>query len=236
MRGFEEYRMDIPQRLLWICEAAMSEQESARERMVEKQIRARGISDAGVLRVMGQVPRHRFLSARSRSRAYEDSPVSIGYGQTISQPYMVALMTATLAVGPDDRVLEIGTGSGYQTAVLAGLAGHVDSVERIAALSGEAGGVLSGLGIANVTLHTGDGSLGLEERAPFDGILVTAGAPSIPDTLVTQLKEGGRLVIPVGDASHQMLYKVVREPAGPRKEAVTGCVFVPLIGTFGWNE
>jgi len=214
----------------------MSGEDAERLRMVERQIRDRGVRDPRVLQAMGEVPRHRFLPEPLRSRAYEDSPVSIGHGQTISQPYMVALMTEQLSLRPTDRVLEIGTGSGYQTAVLARLAARVHSVERIEALARNAERLLTELGIANVAVHTGDGTEGWTHEAPFDAILVTAGAPSVPDPLLDQLAEGGRLVIPVGDAYQQTLYRIVREASGTRKQAVTGCVFVPLIGTFAWKE
>jgi protein-L-isoaspartate(D-aspartate) O-methyltransferase len=213
------------------------EYAAERRQMVERQIRARGVSDPRVLAAMAKVPRHLFVPEKMRHVAYEDGPVSIGRGQTISQPYMVALMTECLEPGPEDQILEIGTGSGYQTAVLAEMVRQVDSIERIAELAERARGTLAALGYVNVVVVEGDGSLGLPERAPFDGIVVTAGSPEIPATLVRELKIGGRLVIPVGDAYHQTLYKVWRE-AGDRvkKKAVTGCVFVPLIGAHGWSD
>jgi len=149
---------------------------------------------------------------------------------------MVALMTEALYLEPDHNVLEIGTGSGYQTAILARLVRHVDTIERIPELAQAARKVLADLDISNVTVHVGDGTRGLEQASPFHGILVTAGSPGIPGPLVEQLEVGGRLVIPVGDAAHQTLTTVVREPQGIRKEGGTGCVFVPLIGAFGWEE
>jgi protein-L-isoaspartate(D-aspartate) O-methyltransferase len=177
-----------------------------------------------------------FVPGQAANHAYEDSPLSIGRGQTISQPYMVALMTEALGPEPGDRVLEVGTGSGYQTAVLAELVREVFSIERIPELGERAEALLSRLGYENVTIRTGDGSGGWIEKAPFDGIVVTAAAPVTPDPLVEQLGEGGRLVIPIGSAHHQTLYTVKKERGQIRKEEGTGCVFVPLIGTFGWEE
>lgn len=211
-------------------------ERSDREAMVEKQIRARGIADPRVLDAMREVPRHRFLPRHLRSRAYQDRPVSIGSGQTISQPYMVALMTEALQPQADQHVLEVGTGSGYQTAILARLTKRVDSVERIPELAAAARRVLSELGVTNVTVHVGDGSQGLETVGPFHGILVTAGSPEVPQPLMEQLRVGGRLVVPVGDASHQTLMTVVREPGGFRKHRGIGCVFVPLIGAHAWRD
>lgn len=212
----------------------MSGFRTERERMVTQQIHARGIHEPRLLAVMREVPRHRFVPPRLAAEAYEDRPVAIGKGQTISQPYMVALMTQVLQATPDHRILEVGTGSGYQTAVLAGLARHVDSIERIPELARNARQVLADLGITNVAVHVGDGTCGFPEAAPFDGILVTAGSPGIPDPLVAQLREGGRLVIPVGDACYQTLTVLVRDADGVRERSVTGCVFVPLIGAHGW--
>ena len=210
--------------------------ERQRYRMVEYQIRRRGIRNPRVLAAMETVPRHRFVAADLRDHAYEDSPLSIGRGQTISQPYMVALMTENVAPGPDDRVLEVGTGSGYQTAILAELAREVYSIEKIPELAERAEGLLSRLGYENVSIRVGDGSEGWGEEAPFDAIVVTAGAPEIPAPLVEQLGVGGRLVVPVGSAHHQVLNIIRKEPEGVRKAEGTGCVFVPLIGTFGWKE
>ncbi|MEW6440693.1 MAG: protein-L-isoaspartate(D-aspartate) O-methyltransferase [bacterium] len=206
-----------------------------RRSMVEHQLRSRGIRDERVLEAMSRVPRHRFVPEALQDYAYEDGPLGIGEGQTISQPYMVALMTECLDPQPQDHVLEIGTGSGYQTAVLAELVREVHSVERLAELADRASFLLSGLGYRNVWLQVGDGTLGVPERAPFQGILVTAGAPEVPAALLDQLAVDGRLVIPIGSPYHQTLYKVVREAAGHRREAVTGCVFVPLIGVQGWE-
>jgi protein-L-isoaspartate(D-aspartate) O-methyltransferase len=203
--------------------------------MVERQIRKRGVRDERVLGAMEKIPRHRFVPENSRDHAYEDGPLSIGSGQTISQPYMVALMTECARPEPDDRVLEVGTGSGYQTAILAELVREVCSVERIPELAERAEGLLSRLGYENVSFRVDDGSQGWKEKAPFDAIIVTAGAPEIPDPLVEQLEVGGRLVIPIGNAHHQTLCTVNKERGGIRTEEGTGCVFVPLIGTFGWE-
>ncbi|MBI5378880.1 MAG: protein-L-isoaspartate(D-aspartate) O-methyltransferase [Nitrospirae bacterium] len=212
-----------------------AERQAERDRMVEEQLVARGIRDTRVLAAMRKVPRHRFLDPLYEGRAYDDHALPIGEGQTISQPYMVALMTDLLDLRPEDRVLEIGTGSGYQTAVLAELCRWVYSVERVEPLAAAAERLLTELGYANVTIHVGDGSQGWKEHAPFDGILVTAGAPGVPPSLVDQLAMGGRLVIPIGDRTIQILYRVVREPGGIRRETTTGCVFVPLIGAEGWR-
>jgi len=214
----------------------MDVQEKKRIRMVERQIRGRGIQNASVLEAMTKVCRHRFVPESHQSHAYEDSPVSIGQGQTISQPYMVAIMTECLQPKADDKVLEIGTGSGYQTAILAELVKEVHSIERIPELAERAKEILNRCGYDNISIHQGDGSLGLPEGAPFDGILVTAGSPEIPEPLIEQLKTGGRLVIPVGDAHHQTLLQVVRDENGITRENVTGCVFVPLIGMHGWES
>jgi protein-L-isoaspartate(D-aspartate) O-methyltransferase len=227
--------------------------ERQRRRMVEHQIRKRGVRDGRVLAAMEKVPRHRFVPESAANHAYEDSPLSIGKGQTISQPYMVALMTEALVPEPGDRVLEVGTGSGYQTAILAELVSEVYSIERIPELGeraeallysieripelGErAEALLSRLGYENVLIQIGDGSEGWVEKAPFDAIVVTAGAPEIPDPLVEQLAAGGRLVIPIGSSHHQTLCTVKKEKERIRKEEGAGCVFVPLIGAFGWEE
>ena len=214
----------------------MTDYERQRQRMVERQIRKRGVRSYRVLTAMEKIPRHRFVPENSCDHAYEDSPLSIGKGQTISQPYMVALMTECAAPEPDDRVLEVGTGSGYQTAILAELVREVYSIERIPELAERAEGLLSRLGYKNVSIRVDDGSGGWREKAPFDAIIVTAGAPEIPGPLVEQLEVGGRLVIPIGSAHHQTLCTVRKERNRIRTEEGTGCVFVPLIGTFGWEE
>jgi protein-L-isoaspartate(D-aspartate) O-methyltransferase len=204
--------------------------------MVEEQLRRRGIHDQRLLAVMANIPRHSFVSSDYQLAAYEDRPFPIGEGQTISQPYMVAVMTQSLELKGDERVLEIGTGSGYQTAILAEMAKTIFTIERIQELLLRAQKILQELGYENIFFLTGDGTKGWPEKAPFDGIIVTAGAPEIPQTLTSQLAEGGRLVIPVGPRYTQTLYKVTRKRNQFTEEDLTGCVFVPLVGDFGWKE
>lgn len=206
-----------------------------RKRMVEQQIRGRGVRDTRVLDTMARLPRERFLPKSVRASAYEDRALPIGHDQTISQPYITAYMTEQLVIGSSARVLEIGTGSGYQTAILAMMGGHVYSIERIAELQAMACANLSSLELNNATLSTGDGSLGLADCAPYDRILVAASAPSIPGALVDQLVDGGVLVIPVGDRTEQTLIRIVRQ--GPRtiEEPTLSCKFVKLIGKGGWH-
>jgi protein-L-isoaspartate(D-aspartate) O-methyltransferase len=208
--------------------------ELVRERMVVEQVEHRGIRDARVLRALRKVPRHRFVEEALVGRAYGDYPLPIGEGQTISQPYMVALMTEALGLVGHERVLEIGTGSGYQTAVLAELCGKVFSVERIKTLADRAIRILDSLGCCNVLVRVADGSLGWREEAPFDAILVTAASPEVPQALVEQVGPKGRLVIPVGDAHGQSLRKGVQEDDGMRWQDLGGCVFVKLIGQQAW--
>jgi protein-L-isoaspartate(D-aspartate) O-methyltransferase len=206
-----------------------------RRRMVEKDLRRRGIRDPRVLDAMAAVPRHRFVPDSERAHAYEDRALPLEAGQTISQPYIVAFMTEALGVRPDDRVLEVGTGSGYQTAVLARLAAEVFTVERIGDLQGAARDVLEHLGVGNVRFLVGDGTLGWEAHAPYDRILVTAGAPNVPAPLRAQLSpEGGRMVIPVGDTDVQELVAVTRFGNEWTSEPLLGCRFVPLVGDEGW--
>jgi protein-L-isoaspartate(D-aspartate) O-methyltransferase len=205
-----------------------------RERMVAEQLARRGIRDARVLQAMGKVLRHRFVDEALSARAYGDYPLPIGERQTISQPYMVALMTEALELVGHERVLEIGTGSGYQTAILAELCSKVYSVERIKSLADRAIRTLDSLGYYNVLVRVGDGSLGWREEAPFDTIMVTAGSPAIPDALVEQLSPKGRLVVPVGDVYGQVLRKGIREDDGMHWTDLGGCVFVKLIGDQGW--
>lgn len=203
--------------------------------MVAEQIRGRGIRDPLVLEAMEQVPRHRFVPRHLVSRAHEDGPLPIGDGQTISQPFIVAEMTHLLRLTGAEKVLEVGTGSGYQTAVLARLAREVVTIERIARLSDRAREVLSCLGVQNVVFRVGDGSLGSPEDAPFDRILVTAAAPRVPASLFAQLSEGGILVIPVGDRWEQDLLRVVKTGGRPDREFLGGCRFVPLVGEEGFS-
>lgn len=207
-----------------------------RRQMVERQLAPRGIHDPHVLETMGTLPRHLFMEEALRGKAYSDNALPIGSRQTISQPYMVALMTELLAIGAEDRVLEIGTGSGYQTALLATLAKDVFSIERLRPLSSRARMTLRELGFDNIHLRVSDGTAGWPDQAPFTRIVVTAGAPSIPESLVNQLDETGRLVIPVGDERSQQLNVLTKSPQGCRVERHEHCVFVKLIGQDGWEE
>jgi protein-L-isoaspartate(D-aspartate) O-methyltransferase len=212
------------------------EYATARNRMVENQLISRGIKDPRVLDALRKVPRHRFVEEALVGQAYNDHPLPIGEKQTISQPYMVALMTEALELQGSERVLEIGTGSGYQTAILAELAEKIYSIERIRTLSVKAQRILDDLGYFNVVLKVGDGTMGLKEEAPFDGIIVTAGSPDVPQPLVNQLAMGGRLVVPVGDRYTQSLIKIARVKEGITKTDLGGCRFVNLLGTHGWKE
>ncbi len=213
----------------------LMEYEVARRKMVETQIAGRGVRDERVLQIMRAIPRHLFVEEAMWDQAYNDYPLPIGEKQTISQPYIVALMTEALALKPKDRVLEIGTGSGYQTAILAGLAEWVYSVERIRALAVKARKVLDLLHLYNVSIRIGDGTLGWEEHRPYDAVLVTAGAPDTPQTLVDQLADGGRLVIPVGDRYSQTLWRLTRKGEDLQREDLGGCRFVDLLGRHGWS-
>ena len=207
-----------------------------RQMMVQYQIRARGVKDERVLSAMEKVQRHLFVSESLRDSAYNDSALLAGEGQTISQPYMVAMMTEALNAGPKDRILEIGTGSGYQTAILAELCSKVYSIERIKILAERAEKILKNLGYTNFLIKVADGTNGWKEEAPFDGILVTAGGPSVTKVLMEQLTDGGRLIIPIGDEFSQSLTKVVREGDTYHHSSLTGCVFVKLIGNHGWKS
>lgn len=215
----------------------MSEDEYrvARKRMVREQIAARGVLDPRLLAVMESVPRHSFVPIESLAWAYSDGPLSIGQGQTISQPYIVALMTELLEVESTDRVLEVGSGCGYQAAVLGELASEVHTVEVIPELAMQAGKTLADLGYMNVHVHTGDGSLGWPEAAPYNGILVAAAAPSAPQPLLDQLAEGGRLVIPVGSRGFQQLEVWRRTGQEFNCQVNLAVAFVPLRGEFGWR-
>lgn len=203
--------------------------------MVERQLRQRGIHDERLLAAMYKVPRHEFVNRQSWSEAYADHPVAIGEQQTTSQPYMIAAMIQAAAVRPEDRALEIGAGSGYQTALLAELASQVFAVERYPSLTEAAAQTLARLGYRNVKIVAGDGSLGLPEAAPFDVIIVSAAAPRVPPALQEQLAPGGRLVIPVGDAQQQAVQLVRRDHDGNiTTQTLEGCRFVPLIGQQGF--
>jgi protein-L-isoaspartate(D-aspartate) O-methyltransferase len=205
--------------------------------MVDTQLVPKGITDKGVLDAMRKVPRHLFVPEMQRGSAYEDHPLPIGEGQTISQPFMVAIMTQALKLTGRENVLEIGTGSGYQTAILAELAARVYSVERVVSLTGSARKILDALGYKNVLVKLSDGTMGWTEYAPYDRILVTAGSPSIPEPLVEQLAPGGILVIPVGGDYGQELIRLTKlEDGSTRREELGGCVFVKLLGKHGWKE
>ncbi len=207
----------------------------SRKRMVEN-LRHMGITEERVLQAMSRVPRHRFVPAGESSRAYEDDPLSIGHGQTISQPYMVALMTQCLSLTGAEKILEVGTGSGYQTAILAELAAAVYTIERVEALSLQTQARLAEMGYSNLHFRVGDGTLGWPEEAPFDAVLVTAGAPYPARPWKEQLADGGRLVAPVGPRLSQMLMVYTRRGETFEERPVCGCVFVPLLGEFGWKE
>lgn len=210
--------------------------DTSRERMVRTQLVARGIRDKRVLQAMSKVPRHVFVDEALQDQAYNDHPLPIGENQTISQPYMVALMTEALELKGDEKVLEIGTGSGYQTAILAELSEKVYSIERIPSLMIRAKMILKKLGYSNTVLKVGNGTCGWEEETPFHAILVTAGAPEIPQPLIDQLAVGGRLAIPLGDRFSQSLIKAIkRENGGLISENLGGCRFVSLIGEYGWH-
>ncbi len=195
----------------------------------------RGIRDPRVLEAMRSIPRHLFVGEDLRDRAYDDSALSIGCSQTISQPYMVAIMTEALELKGSEKVLEVGTGSGYQTAILSRLAREVFTIERIESLALGAREALDRVHARNVTVCVGDGSMGMVRESPFDAILVTAGSPRVPPSLLDQLKPGGRLVIPIGDRSRQSLHRIVKRADRIEDEELIGCVFVPLIGEEGWR-
>jgi protein-L-isoaspartate(D-aspartate) O-methyltransferase len=207
-----------------------------RERMVREQLQSRDITDSRVLQAMRKVPRHRFVPPDYRHLAYADNPLPIGMNQTISQPYIVALMTQMLGLTGYERVLEIGTGSGYQAAVLSSLAKDVHTVERHNRLADLADRTLAELGIENVYVHTGDGSNGWPENAPYDAIITTAAAPRAPRPLLEQLAAGGRLVIPVGSRGGQFLERWVRRDGEFESEQGVPVAFVPLVGTHGWTD
>lgn len=206
-----------------------------RERMVDEQVAGRGITDPGVLAAMRRVPRHRFVQEALRARAYGDHPLPIGEDQTISQPFIVGLMTSLLELTGREKVLEVGTGSGYQTAVLAAVARRVCSIERLPRLAERARALLESLGYDNVWIRVGNGALGWPDQAPFDRIIVTAGGPAIPPPLVQQLAEGGRMVLPVGSPDNQTL-TVVDNVGGEIRQRTHGeCKFVKLVGKYAWE-
>jgi protein-L-isoaspartate(D-aspartate) O-methyltransferase len=204
--------------------------------MVQEQIIARGINDPRVIAALRRVPRHLFVDPGIINRAYDDSALPIGDKQTLSQPYMAARMTEALGLVGDEKVLEVGTGSGYQTALLAELCFNVFSVEKIRPLSRKARTLLDSLEYQNIALHVGDGTIGWSEHAPYDAIIVTAGAPSAPKPLLEQLAEGGRLVIPVGDEQGQTLLRVTRTGTTFKEEQLGECKFVKLFGKYGWRD
>jgi len=226
--GFESMKLTIRR--------TMQDFAELRREMVERQIRGRGVRSERVLAAMRAVPRHEFVPQAFFDEAYADKPLPIGEGQTISQPYMVAVMSEALELTGAERVLEVGTGCGYQAAVLSLLAGEVYTMETHASLALGAQQRLERLGYANVHVHTGDGTLGLPELAPFEGIVVTAGAPEMPPPLLEQLTEGGRLVIPVGKEEQQELWAVRREGEKTSSRVVNHCRFVPLVGRYGWRS
>jgi protein-L-isoaspartate(D-aspartate) O-methyltransferase len=203
--------------------------------MVERQLRGRDLRDERVLAAMAAVPRELFVPAEVRGRAYDDRALPIGHGQTISQPYMVALICELLGLAGTERVLDVGTGSGYQAAVLSRLAAEVDTIERVPGLAERAAAALREAGCDNVRVHVGDGTLGLPERAPFDAIAVAAAAPHLPRPLYEQLRPGGRMAVPVGSLRGQELQLVVRSPEGPAVLRSVPCRFVPLVGEEGWG-
>ena len=208
--------------------------ERQRRQLIEA-IRDQGIEDLEILRAFDLTPRHIFLPESAQHRAYEDAPLPIGFGQTASQPSLQALYLKLLKLQPTDRVLEIGTGSGYQTALLSHLAGHVYSVERIRELSQRARNIIDQLRLPNVALMVGDGTIGWSRYAPYDAILVAAGAPATPQALIDQLADGGRILIPIGTLDEQQLTMITKTGTGVTTEEVARCVFVPLLGKYGWQ-
>ena len=216
--------------------AAVDNHEIARKRMVEEQIISRGITDSATIEAFMKVPRHLFIEEGLWGQAYSDYPLPIGHGQTISQPYIVALMTEGLELNDSDRVLEIGTGSGYQAAILAEIAEFIYSIERRDDLAGRAKRILNELKYKNIEIKVDDGTQGWKDESPFDAVIVTASSPDIPSPLVEQLKDGGRMVIPVGGRVSQELIKIRKVKGKIKKENMGGCRFVKLIGEYGWRD
>jgi protein-L-isoaspartate(D-aspartate) O-methyltransferase len=210
--------------------------EESRHQMVERQLAGRGITDERVLQVMREVPRHRFVPEDLWDMAYRDTPLPIGQGQTISQPYIVAYMTQMLNLTPDDRVLEVGTGSGYQVAILSRLAEQVYTIERVRELAEQAKHIIKELGYNNVMFRVGDGGYGWPEAAPFDAIIVTAAAPEVPQPLVDQLAADAPLVAPIGPAGYQELVRLTKHGEQTAIEKLVPVAFVPLVGEHGWRE
>lgn len=210
--------------------------EVKKRSMIDSQLKSRGISSLEVLRAMSVVPREKFVSSEFIEAAYNDGPLSIGSGQTISQPYMVAMMTEALMLRKNDKVLEIGTGSGYQAAVLQEISSHIYSIERIRSLAENAKALLGSLGYSEITIKIGDGTLGWPEEAPFDAIIVTSASPSVPETLMSQLADNGRMIIPVGSKNNQRIIRITRSGDNYSKEEMLSCIFVPLIGKYGWDN
>ncbi len=210
--------------------------ETLRKRMVEEQLIPRGIKDPRVLNAFYKIERHKFIPENLRNTAYADFPLPIGEGQTISQPYIVALMTECLDLTGKEKVLEIGTGSGYQTAILAELAGEVYSIERFESLAERAQTILGDLGYKNIKIKVGDGTMGWEEARPFDRIIITAASPKVPLPLIDQLTDNGKLILPLGESFSQVLTLVEKKDGKLKSIDVCGCVFVPLIGKHGWSN
>lgn len=204
--------------------------------MVEEQLMLRGIKNQRILDTFYKIERHKFIPEDLRNSAYADFPVPIGEGQTISQPYIVALMTEYLGLTGKEKVLEIGTGSGYQTAILSELAGEIYSIERFELLAEKAQAILSGLGYKNIKIKTGDGTLGWEEAAPFDRIIITAASPKIPLPLIEQLADNGKLILPLGESFSQVLTLLEKKEGKLKSTDICGCVFVPLVGKYAWSN